>query len=163
MSTGGRRAGQLVIDWGRMAGMISEEGRARFSQLRGRYEACKASLNSYPQKPQPINWDFYRRNVAIPGLVDSFQKQYEATTVPYPKDTTSASIDKREREVEVIVKETLEKSKETVKKWQEELAVLKAQKPFEDMTIDEYLVDKPEIKKLGDEMTRKQEWGTFKE
>ena len=41
MSAGGRKAGQLVVDWARMAGRISEEGRARFSQLRGRYEACK--------------------------------------------------------------------------------------------------------------------------
>jgi hypothetical protein len=57
------------------------------------------SLNSYPEKPQPINWDHYRKNVAVPGLVDSFLKQYEGLSVPYPKDTTSASIDKREREV----------------------------------------------------------------
>ena len=57
------------------------------------------SLNAYPVKPRPINWDQYRRNVAVPGLVDSFQKQYDALQVPYPKDTTSASIDKREREV----------------------------------------------------------------
>ncbi|CAI8053209.1 ATP synthase subunit d, mitochondrial [Geodia barretti] len=163
MSAGGRKAGQLVVDWARMAGRISEEGRARFSQLRGRYEACKTSLNSYPEKPQPINWDHYRQNIAIPGLVESFQKQYGGLSVPHPKDTTSASIDKREREVEVIVQETLAKSKEKMKEWQEELAALKAQKPFEDMTIQEYLEDKPELKKLGDEMTRKQEWGVLKE
>ena len=29
--------------------------------------------------------------------------------------------------------------------------------------IQEYLEDKPELKKLGDEMTRKQEWGVLKE
>ena len=58
-----------------------------------------SSLNSYPEKPHAINWDFYRKTVAVPGLVDSFQKQYEAMSVPYPKDTMSASIDKREREM----------------------------------------------------------------
>ena len=56
-------------------------------------------MNSYPEKPQPIDWSYYRRNVSVPGLVDGFQKQYEAMTVPYPKDTTSASIEKKEREV----------------------------------------------------------------
>ena len=50
MSAGGRRAGQLMVDWGRMATMISEEGRARFSQLRGRYEACKARWASVANK-----------------------------------------------------------------------------------------------------------------
>jgi hypothetical protein len=29
--------------------------------------------------------------------------------------------------------------------------------------IQEYLEDKPELKKLADEMTRKQEWGVLKE
>ena len=41
MSAGGRRAGQLAVDWTRMASRISEEGRARFNQLRNRYETCK--------------------------------------------------------------------------------------------------------------------------
>ena len=32
-----------------------------------------------------------------------------------------------------------------------------------DPQVDEYLEDKPEIKKFGDEMTRKQEWGLLKD
>ena len=57
------------------------------------------SMNSYPEKPHPIDWSYYRSSASASGIVDSFQKQYEAVTVPYPKDTASASIEKREREV----------------------------------------------------------------
>lgn len=56
-----------------------------------------SSLTAYTEKPEPINWDYYRHNISIPGLVDNFQKQFEALSVPYPKDTASGTIDEQEK------------------------------------------------------------------
>ncbi len=36
---------------------------------------------------------FFR--IAVPGMVDNFQKQWEALKVPYPKDTLSSQIEQQ--------------------------------------------------------------------
>ena len=56
------------------------------------------SLNAYPEKPEPINWEFYERNISAPNLVKEFQKQFGAVSVPYPKDTASAAIAEQQKE-----------------------------------------------------------------
>ena len=57
---------------------------------------------SNPEKPPAIDWAAYQSKVAVPGLVDSFKKQYESFQVPYPKDTVSPSIDAQEKEAVTI-------------------------------------------------------------
>lgn len=57
------------------------------------------SLASYPEKPEPIDWEFYRRNTTKPELVDSFKKQFEALSVPYPKDTTSGILEEQQKKI----------------------------------------------------------------
>ncbi|VDP91628.1 unnamed protein product [Echinostoma caproni] len=44
-------------------------------------------ISSLPETLPPINWDNYMRTVPVPGLVEKFQKEYEAMRVEYPKDT----------------------------------------------------------------------------
>ena len=61
------------------------------------------SLSALPEKSEPIDWDYYRRNISTPGLVDSFQKQFEALTVPYPKDTTTARLEEHKKQVVSLV------------------------------------------------------------
>lgn len=56
------------------------------------------SLNAYPERPEPINWEFYERNISVPNLVKEFKKQFEAVSVPYPKDTASAAIAQQQKE-----------------------------------------------------------------
>lgn len=50
-------------------------------------------MNAYSEKPEPINWDYYKRNISKPNLVADFKKQFEALSVPYPKDTATADIE----------------------------------------------------------------------
>jgi len=51
-----------------------------------------------PEKPPAIDWATYQSKVAVPGLVDSFKKQYEALQVPYPADKVSPQIDAQAKE-----------------------------------------------------------------
>ena len=57
------------------------------------------SLGAHPEEPTPIDWKFYRKSISKPGLVDSFQKQYEALSIPYPKDTESAPLEVKQKEM----------------------------------------------------------------
>lgn len=59
----------------------------------------KFSLASYPEKPEPINWDYYQQNISKPGLVDSFKKQFEAVSVPYPKDTVTPLMEEQKKKI----------------------------------------------------------------
>ena len=51
-----------------------------------------------PEKPPQIDWAYYQQKVAVPGLVDSFKKQYESLKVPYPEDKVSPQVDAQEKE-----------------------------------------------------------------
>lgn len=158
-----RRVGQRVFDWVRIASRVPEEARMDFSAFRARHEACRASLSALSERPEPIDWAYYRRNISLPNLVDSFEQQFEAVSIPYPKDTVSAGLDMKQKEVEVEAQAVIAQSKARIVELQKELDEVNAQKPFEDMTIDEYLEDKPEIKKQADSDMRNHIWYLGKE
>lgn len=57
------------------------------------------SLSALPEKPDPINWDYYRQRISQPGLVDNFQKQFEAVSVPYPKDNVTSMMETQKTKI----------------------------------------------------------------
>ena len=121
-----RRAGQRVFDWAKLSSMVPEEARVEFAAFRQRHEACRTrfvevqgvhhlecemtttfcSLAAYSEKPETIDWDFYKRSISLPGFVDSFRKQFEALKVLPPKDTTSAAIEEQKKNFVSVVTET---------------------------------------------------------
>lgn len=50
-------------------------------------------MKAYSEKPEPLNWDHYMRSISKPNLVGDFKKQFEAVSVPYPKDMATADIE----------------------------------------------------------------------
>lgn len=52
-----------------------------------------------PSEPLKIDWAAYKNKIAVPGMVDSFEKAYNAVKVPYPEDKYSAAIDKHEKDI----------------------------------------------------------------
>ena len=153
-----RRVGQRVFDWAQLASKVPEEAKAEFGAFRARHEACRTSLAAYSEKPETIDWNFYKRNISLPGFVDSFQKQFEALKIPLPKDTASAAIEEQKKKNEVDALKVIEETKASVIVLEKELAAIKSQKPFEEMTIDEYLADKPDLRRQIDADTRNQNW-----
>lgn len=56
-----------------------------------------------PENPPAIDWAYYKARVPVAGMVDDFQKQYSALTIPYPPDTLSAQVDAQEKEVKADI------------------------------------------------------------
>lgn len=56
-------------------------------------------VTANPETPPKIDWAFYKKNVPIVGLVDKFQKEYEAFKVPYPADKYTSLVEAKEKEV----------------------------------------------------------------
>lgn len=51
----------------------------------------------YPENAPKIDWSFYKSRVPVAGMVDNFQKQYEAFKIPYPADNVTAQIAEQEK------------------------------------------------------------------
>merc|ERR1712180_89129 len=153
-----RRVGQKAVDWISLGSRIPAAAKGEFAAFRSRHESIKSSLQSLPEKPAPVNWDYYTANVANQALVARFQEAYAAVSVPVPVDTESEAIAAQEQEIEAEVLAAIENSKAKVAELEGELATIKAMKPFEEMTIEEYLADKPELKKEIDDEIAAHNW-----
>lgn len=141
-----RRVGQKVVDWVKLQQAVPAEVRGDFLAFRGKYESSKARMNAYPEQPQPIDWSFYKSNIAKPGFVEEFEKKFNSLEVPYPKDTASSRLAERQKEIEEQSQEAIKNSKAEAARLKQELHNLQSEKPYEEMTIDEYLADKPELR-----------------
>lgn len=49
-----------------------------------------------PEAPK-IDWAKYKNAIPIAGLVENFEKQYNAVKIPYPEDKYRAFIDSSEK------------------------------------------------------------------
>lgn len=56
-------------------------------------------MNAYPEVVPKIDWAFYKKYITTSGLVDKFQKEYEAFSVPYPADKYTSLIEDEEKQI----------------------------------------------------------------
>lgn len=63
-------------------------------------DICRMTAN--PEAPPKIDWVYYKKNIALSGLVDKFQKEYESFAVPYPSDKYTSLIEAQEKEMVMI-------------------------------------------------------------
>lgn len=144
--------------YSQVATKVPHEARPNMSAMRAKYETIKTSLDSISAKPEPINWDFYAKNISKPGMVEAFRKAYEAVTVPYPKDVETAKINEKEKELEEHSLKVVKLANEQIAKYEAELQEIKSLKPFEEMTVDEYAAAHPEWNKQLDDEIAKNNW-----
>ena len=146
-----RQVGKYVVDWVKIGTRVPQAARGEFSGFRSRHETIKTRLESLSAKPDPINWAFYKQHISKPGLVEAFEKSFSAVKVPYPEDTKSAAITEEEKDFDKKCADVIQETNANIANLKEELAQLKALKPFEEMTSDDYLADKPELRKQLDD------------
>lgn len=52
-----------------------------------------------PETMPKLDWGFYKKNIAVAGVVDKFQKEFDALKIPYPEDKYTSAVDAQEKEV----------------------------------------------------------------
>ncbi|KAJ8037129.1 ATP synthase subunit d, mitochondrial [Holothuria leucospilota] len=141
-----RRVGRKVIDWAAFAERVPANQKSQFNALKSKADALKTKINTVPEKPLAINWDMYKQSVPVAGLVDKFQKEYDALKVPYPKDTATVKVNAQEKEMDQDVAKFVAESNKRIKEYEAKIEALNNMVPFEDMTVEEYEDMYPELK-----------------
>ncbi|XP_023228615.1 ATP synthase subunit d, mitochondrial-like [Centruroides sculpturatus] len=133
-----RRIGRSAIDWAAFVERVPENQKSFFQAFKIRSDEYIRRVNSYPENPPAIDWEFYRKRIAMPGIVNEFEKAYNSLKVPYPTEKTIPEIDAQEKASEKKVEEFIKASNERIAKYQKELDSLKAIIPFEEMTMEDF-------------------------
>merc|ERR1712050_794743 len=88
-----QRISASSVNWVEFARKIPAAQKPSFNALKQKSDGFVRAVNALPEAAPKIDFAAYKSKVAVDGMVDDFQKKYEALDIPYPKDNVSASLD----------------------------------------------------------------------
>ncbi|CAG9088732.1 hypothetical protein JYU34_020973 [Plutella xylostella] len=139
-----KRIAQSSVNWSALAERVPAEQKVNLSAFKLKSDTYLRRVLANPAEPPKINWAQYKNVVPIPGMVDSFQKQYEALKIPYPADTMTAKVDAQWAEVKKAVDAFIAESNNHIANYEKEIAVTKALLPYDQMTMEDFRDAYPE-------------------
>ncbi|XP_064552244.1 ATP synthase subunit d, mitochondrial [Drosophila montana] len=133
-----RRITQSSINWSALAERVPASQKSSFGAFKTRSDIYVRAVLANPESPPKIDWAYYKRLIPVAGLVDSFQKQYDGLSVPYPKDSVSKLVDAEIEESQCEISNYKKASEQRIQNYQKEIAHLKALLPYDQMTMEDY-------------------------
>ncbi|CAL8092664.1 unnamed protein product [Orchesella dallaii] len=132
-----RRIASSAINWTALAERVPEGQKPFFLALKAKSDNYLRRVMANPEVAPKLDFAAYKAKIAVPGLVDSFQKQYEAIKVPYPADKLTPDVNAQEKQAEQDIKAFIAESQTRIQKYQAEIAKWDDILPFEDMTLED--------------------------
>ncbi|XP_077290218.1 ATP synthase, subunit D [Arctopsyche grandis] len=139
-----RRVAQSSVQWSALAERVPPAQKTNFHLFKAKSDGYLRRVMSNPAELPKIDWSFYKNSVPVAGMVDNFQKQYEALKIPFPSDTQTSQIEAQASKLKVEIAEFIKNSNNAITKHEQELAILGAMLSYSDMTMEEYYEAHPE-------------------
>jgi len=133
------RVSASVVDFAVLGSKIPAAQKGSFGALRQKVETHLRAVSALPGALPAIDFAAYNK-VTVPGMVDTFQKQYSALQIPYPSDQgTFKAIDAQAAEQKAAYEKFCVDSNNRIEGIKGELAKWEAMKPVEEMNLEEAL------------------------
>lgn len=140
-----KRIASSAVNWSAIAERVHPSQRISFNNFKNKSDKYLRSVQANPEQSPKIDWAFYKSKVAVPGLVDTFQKNFDAIKVPYPTDTLSASVQQQASQVASEIEQFKAASKARIAENQAAIEHLKGLLPFDQMTMEDYREAYPDL------------------
>lgn len=135
-----KRIATTALDWGVLAAKIPAENKTSFAGLKLKVEKHMRIVNALPAELQALDFAVYRAKITVPGMVDTFEKNYKGLQVPYPADQGRlAEIDAQAAEQKQQFTGFVAESSARIAAMQTELLKWEAMQPVEEMNLEEAL------------------------
>lgn len=102
-------------------------------------------MQSLPPEPPQIHWKFYKQVLGsrYSEWVDEMKKQYDETTIPFPKDVFSEKLEKHTQKMKAVVDNFKNESNARIASYQCMLDEINRTTPIEQMTMEEFMISFP--------------------
>lgn len=140
-----RRISQSSINWSALAERVPPTQKNNFIAFKARSDKYLRSVLANPDQSPKIDWAYYKNRVAVPGLVDSFQKSYEALKVPYPADNLTAQVEAQRKEILSDIEAFKRESEQRIAEHKKELERIKSLLPYDQMTLEDFKDAHPDL------------------
>nr|XP_014094486.2 ATP synthase subunit d, mitochondrial [Bactrocera oleae]XP_014094487.2 ATP synthase subunit d, mitochondrial [Bactrocera oleae]XP_014094488.2 ATP synthase subunit d, mitochondrial [Bactrocera oleae]XP_014094489.2 ATP synthase subunit d, mitochondrial [Bactrocera oleae] len=139
-----RRIAQTSINWAALAERVPANQKANFGAFKTKSDVYLRSVLANPENPPQINWAHYKQLIPVAGMVDTFQKQYEALKVPYPVDNVTPQVEAEIKETKTEIESFKKGSQSRIAQYQQNIDHLKQMLPYDQMTMEDYRDSFPE-------------------
>ncbi|KOB76246.1 H+ transporting ATP synthase subunit d [Operophtera brumata] len=140
-----KRISQSSVNWASLAERVPAEQKTNLAAFKIKSDSYLRRVLANPPEVPKINWAQYKNTIPVAGMVDNFQKQFEALTIPYPADTLTAKVDAQWAEIKKSIEAFVNESNASIATYQKQISETKALLPFDQMTMEDVRDSYPEL------------------
>lgn len=139
-----KRITQSSVNWAALAERVPAEQRGNLQSFKIKSDNYLRRVLANPAEAPKINWAQYKQTIPVAGMVDNFQKQYEALKIPYPADTLTSQVEAQWTQIKKVIEEFARQSNANIANYEKQINEIKSLLPYDQMTMEDFKDSYPE-------------------